>query len=318
MESFSAAVTSPLSGILLLPTVTAPMRIELAIPANHCPPLRPFLKWAGGKRQLLPEILAHHLPPDFSEAIEDRQYFEPFIGAGAVLLALQPSRATIGDQNAELVNCYQVIRDRLPELVDALQEHRNEAEYYYKVRQWDRQDDFDRRDEVVRAARIIFLNKTCYNGLFRVNNQGQFNVPFGRYRNPKILDIEALTAIHDYLRSAQVHINQGDFQETVRSAQAGDFVYFDPPYDPLTATASFTGYGAGGFDRAAQTRLRDTFVELDQRGCRVLLSNSDTEFIRELYDGFAICSIDATRAINSNALKRGKVSEVLIKNYPSL
>jgi DNA adenine methylase len=280
-------------------------------------PLKPFLKWAGGKRQLLPEILSKHLPPDFA-SLSPKQYFEPFIGAGAVLLALQPSRATIGDQNAELVNCYQVIRDRLPELIDALQEHRNEAEYYYQVRQWDRQDDFDRRDEVVRAARIIFLNKTCYNGLFRVNNQGQFNVPFGRYRNPKILDTEALKAIHDYLRSAQVHINQGDFQETVRSAQAGDFVYFDPPYDPLTATASFTSYGAGGFDQAAQIRLRDIFVELHQRGCWLLLSNSDTEFIRELYDGFAICSIDATRAINSNPLKRGKISEVLIKNYESL
>lgn len=279
-------------------------------------PLKPFLKWAGGKRQLLPEILSQHLPTNFSSGSQ-QQYFEPFIGAGAMLLALQPACGTIGDQNAELVNCYKVIRDRLPELLDALGCHRNEADYYYEVRQWDRRADFEQLDAVARAARLIFLNKTCYNGLFRVNNQGQFNVPFGRYRNPKIMDTEALQAIHVYLNSAQLQIHHGDFQETVQSAQAGDFIYFDPPYDPLTVTASFTGYGAGGFDRTAQTRLHDTFVALHQKGCSVLLSNSDTEFIRELYQGFTICSIDATRAINSDPLKRGKISEVLIKNYPA-
>jgi DNA adenine methylase len=278
--------------------------------------LKPFLKWAGGKRQLLPEILANHLPPQFEESRKQR-YFEPFIGAGAVLLALQPEQAIIGDQNQELVNCYVAIRDRLPDLLAALQEHRNEADYYYEVRQWDRQEDFEQRSLVERAARLIFLNKTCYNGLFRVNNQGQFNVPFGRYRNPKILDLEALTAVQHYLRSNQIQINRGDFQETVRSARQGDFIYFDPPYDPLTTTASFTGYGAGGFDRSAQVRLRDTFVDLHQRGCYVLLSNSDTEFIREIYEGFGVRSIEASRAINSNPLKRGKVAEVLIKNYPA-
>jgi DNA adenine methylase len=277
--------------------------------------MKPFLKWAGGKRQLLPEILANHLPPTF-QGLGKQQYFEPFIGAAALLLALRPEQAVIGDQNGELVNCYVVVRDRLPELLTTLQRHRNEEDYYYEVRQWDRHEDFGQRSEVERAARLIFLNKTCYNGLFRVNSRGEFNVPFGRYRNPKILDLEALTAVQDYLRSNQIQITSGDFQETVRSANAGDFIYFDPPYDPLTTTASFTGYGAGGFDRLSQVRLRDTFVDLHRCGCYVLLSNSDTEFIRELYEGFEICSIDASRAINSNPLKRGKVSEVLIQNYP--
>jgi DNA adenine methylase len=277
-------------------------------------PLKPFLKWAGGKRQLIPKILTHYLPPNFDPQ-GSQGYFEPFIGGGAMLFALQPRQAHIGDRNPELINCYQTIRDRLPELITELATHRNEAEYYYTVRQWDREADFDRRSAASRAARLIFLNKTCYNGLFRVNNQGQFNVPFGRYRNPKILDLATLTEIQDYLQKAAVEIDRRDFQETVATAQAGDFVYFDPPYDPVSDTASFTGYGAGGFDRTQQIRLRDTFAELDQRGCFVLLSNSHTEFITELYQGYPISTIAATRAINSKATGRGKINEVLIRNY---
>lgn len=273
----------------------------------------PLLKWAGGKRQLLPEILANHLPLGWDSS--QHRYYEPFIGGAALLLALQPERAVIGDQNWELINCYKVVRYQLPELVAALKSHRNEASHYYWVRKWDRMEGFDQRSDVDRAARIIFLNKTGYNGLYRVNGNNQFNVPFGSYKNPRILDVETLTAVQDYLRSNKIDILYGDFEVTVRSAKSGDFIYFDPPYDPVSPTAKFTSYGPDKFSRDDQTRLRDTFVDLHKRGCHVLLSNSDTPFIRELYEGFGICAIDAKRNINSDGKKRGKVPELLIKNY---
>ncbi len=277
--------------------------------------VRPFLKWAGGKRQLIP-IIQSHLPKNF------HTYYEPFIGGGALFFALQPERAVISDSNAELINCYQVIRDFLDELIDDLsihhqnlKEHKNPEDYYYHIRYWDRDEDYKFKTPVARASRIIFLNKTCYNGLFRVNSQGFFNVPFGRYKNPNILDTSVLKAVNKYLNQNQINISISDFQQTVKDAKKGDFIYFDPPYDPVSDTASFTGYDVNKFNRDEQQRLKETYDDLHQRGCYILLSNAHTEFILTLYKQYNPIKISAMRAINSNAHKRGKVDEVLVKNY---
>jgi DNA adenine methylase len=275
--------------------------------------VKPFLKWAGGKRQLLPEI-KRYLP----NLAPDTTYYEPFVGGGALLFELQPAQAAINDRNAELVNCYEVIRDSVEELIAELKHHKeNYSEtYYYKIREWDRKVSYKTTaSPIQRAARIIFLNKTCYNGLFRVNSRCQFNVPFGRNKNPGILDEAVLKAVSDYLNQPKILITNRDFEEAVQSAKKGDFVYFDPPYDPVSNTASFTGYDVNGFDRDEQRRLKYVVDDLSRRGCRVLLSNACTEFILELYDEYKPIRISATRAINSNAMKRGKVEEVLVKNY---
>lgn len=276
--------------------------------------VKPFLKWAGGKRQLIHE-LKKNKPPDFHPSTTT--YYEPFVGAGAFLFALQPKKAVINDTNSELINCYEVIRDSVDELIEELAKHQQShgEEYYYNIRDWDRSPDFAQKTKIERASRIIFLNKTCYNGLFRVNSQGQFNVPFGRYKNPNILDIAVLKAVSLYFKNAKIKISNQDFKEVVDSAKEGDFIYFDPPYDPVSDTSSFTGYDINRFNKSEQERLKLTFDELSKRGCRVLLSNSDTPFIRRLYSSYCIDIVSASRAINSNSLKRGKINEVLVKNY---
>jgi DNA adenine methylase len=276
------------------------------------PLVKPFLKWAGGKRQLIPEIKKRWPSiPKESKSV----YFEPFLGGGAVLFAFQPSKAIVNDVNPELINCYQVIRDSVEELLEALQVHRNVEDYYYEIRDWDRQDDFLSYSPVERAARIIFLNKTCYNGLFRVNSQGQFNVPFGRYREPTIVDSVSLRAVHKYLNEADITFLNTDFAETVALASENDFVYFDPPYDSEADSASFTSYALHGFDRNEQIRLRYLTDDLDKRRCKFLLSNAATGFMRESYRAYIIDTVEVPRAINSNPLKRGKVEEILVRNY---
>ncbi len=272
--------------------------------------VRPFLKWAGGKRQLLPEI-KKYVPKKYNT------YYEPFLGGGAILFYLQPKNATINDSNTELINCYEVIRDSLDELIEDLKKHENEESYYYEVRELDRTSTYkDNYNKVKRASRILYLNKTCYNGLFRVNSQGQFNVPFGRYKNPNILDEAVLRAVNKYLNNNKVKIFNTDFEKAVLDAKKGDFVYFDPPYDPVSQTAYFTGYDVNGFDKEEQKRLKSVFDDLTSRGCQALLSNADTDFIVDLYGSrYKIEKIAATRAINSNALKRGKITEVLVRNY---
>ncbi len=269
---------------------------------------QPFLKWVGGKRQILEEI-RKYVPKRFNI------YYEPFVGGGAVLFDLQPQKAVINDVNCELINTYVVIRDAVDEVLRDLSKHQNEKEYFYTVRALDRTQMFKELTPVERASRLIFLNRTCYNGLFRVNSQGQFNVPFGDYKNPAIVNESVIRAVHQYLASNDVKILYGDFVDAVASATQGDFVYFDPPYDPLSDTASFTGYTLSGFSKTEQMRLRETMDCLTKRGCYVLLSNSATDFIKDLYSGYKMVIVEAARAINSNASKRGKIDELLVMNY---
>lgn len=271
--------------------------------------LKPFLKWAGGKRQLLP-VLTHLLPPGF------HTYYEPFVGAGAMLLGIQPRQAVINDLNQELIGCYRVIQKQPEELLAQLQLHRNTPDYFYAIRGLDRhQEVFEQLDEVQRASRMIYLNKTCYNGLYRVNRKGEFNAPFGRYRNPSIVDEPVIRAIHRFLNGRPVRITSVDFEMAVAGARAGDFVYFDPPYDPVSGSASFTAYQGCGFGRPEQRRLARVVHDLTRRGCRVMLSNSYTDFIRSLYKDFHVQRVSATRRINSVASRRGEIDEVLVLNY---
>lgn len=270
--------------------------------------VQPFLKWAGGKRQLLPE-LNKYIP------LKYKTYYEPFVGAGALLFDLQPKKAVINDVNLELINCYNIIKDSLDELIEDLKKHQNIPEYYYEIRELDRKPEFQQLTQVERASRIIYLNKTCFNGLFRVNSQGQYNVPFGNYKNPKILDEVVLKAVHNFLNSSNITITNGDFEEVVRGAKKGDFIYFDPPYDPVSDSSSFTGYSLDGFSRDEQRRLKNTFDRLSKKGCYVLLSNSATDFIKDLYKDYRIEIVSASRNINADGLKRGKVDEVLVMNY---
>lgn len=272
---------------------------------------KPFLKWAGGKRQLLPAIQAC-LPAKYTE------YYEPFVGAGALLFALQPEKSTINDTNRELVNCYQVIRDQPEELLELCQHHRenNSPEYYYQLREQDRQAEFDQWTPVEKAARIIYLNKTCFNGLFRVNSSGQFNVPYGKYKNPVIADPAVIKAISSYLNRSKCRILNGDFEQAVATAKQGAFIYFDPPYHPLSDTSSFTGYSVNGFGEQEQIRLKKLCDRLTDQGCQVLASNSAAPLIKSLYDDprYEVVEVKATRAINAVASKRGRINELLIHN----
>lgn len=273
--------------------------------------LQPFLKWAGGKRQLLPYIRKYL--PQFTRATT---YFEPFVGAGAVLFDLQRPKANINDANQELINCYKVIKNEVEALIEHVKTHKTDSsEYYYKIREQDRSLEYAKLTPVERASRIIFLNKTCYNGLFRVNSQGQFNVPYGNYKNPTLVDAIIIRAISNYLNQNNVLITNLDFEEAVKDAKKGDFVYFDPPYDPISDTSSFTGYNLDKFGKEEQSRLRSTYDRLTSNGCKVMLSNSSTEFIKDLYKGYNIIAIPANRNINSVATSRGQIEELLILNY---
>jgi DNA adenine methylase len=264
---------------------------------------RPFLKWAGGKSQLIPQYTPY-FPKKFST------YHEPFLGGGAIFFHLQPSRTRLMDINPELVNVFCCVRDRVEALIIRLQEHRERhaPEYYYAVRAQTTGSNLER------AARLIYLNKTCFNGLYRENSKGQFNVPIGKYKNPAICDPESLRSASRALQAAD--IEQKPFDAVLELAQtAEDFVYFDPPYHPISATSRFTSYSRDAFSQADQVRLRDTFKILANRGVQVMLSNSDCEFVRDLYQDFPIHTILAARSINSNGDRRGKITEVLVTSY---
>jgi DNA adenine methylase len=274
------------------------------------PLAQPFLKWAGGKRQLLSEI-RKYVPKQFN------RYFEAFVGGGALLLDLQPKQAVVNDANAELINLYKVIKTAPDELIADARKHRNTEKYFYEVRSQDREKEFGELSDVERASRIIFLNKTCYNGLFRVNSQGQFNVPFGNYAKPVIVDEVVIRAVSHYLNEAEVELINCDFEAALATAKKSDFVYLDPPYDPISDTSSFTGYSLGNFGRDEQERLKKACDDLTERKCKVIQSNSATDFIRELYndaDRYTLIEVEANRNINSIATGRGKISELLILN----
>ncbi len=273
--------------------------------------IMPVVKWVGGKRQLINE-LKKNTPTKINT------YYEPFFGGGANLFALQPKKAVINDLNGDLITTYKVIKEEVEKLIEELKVHEknNTEEYFYKIRDLDRQTSkYEKLTNVEKAARLIYLNKTCYNGLFRVNSLGQFNTPYGKYKNPNIVNEVVLKAVSKYFNENDIKILNEDFEEVVKNAKEGDFVYFDPPYDPISNTASFTGYNEGGFDRNEQERLKKVCDELNKRKVKFLLSNSNTEFIRNLYKDYGIQTIMAKRSINSVGSKRGEVEEVLIKNF---
>jgi len=270
----------------------------------------PFLKWVGGKRQIIPAI-TRFLPPN----LDKLHYLEPFIGGGAMLFHLRPNKALINDFNPELINVYEVIRDEVDALIKDLKKHKNEADYFYRVREWDRNGKIQKLSRIQRASRVIFLNKTCFNGLYRVNASGEFNVPFGRYKNPNIVNENVLRAVSRFLNESQIEIRNGDYAEAVKAARRNSFVYFDPPYHPLSPTSSFTGYITGGWGDHDQIRLKQVCDDLHRRGVKFLLSNSSTPFIRTLYQEYHVHIIKAGRAINAVASKRGAVDEVLVANY---
>lgn len=267
---------------------------------------RPFLKWAGGKARLIQQYIPY-FPTYF------KTYYEPFLGGGSVFFYLherQPAKAFLTDINAELITTYLCVRDDVEKLIDLLKEHQlqHSKDYYYRIRTT------IESTELKKAARLIYLNKTCFNGLYRENSKGEFNVPMGKYKKPNICDFSNLRLASIALQSAEIEIRS--FEKVLNYASnSEDFVYFDPPYYPVSTTSNFTSYSRYAFNENEQYRLRDVFVELAQRGVRVMLSNSDTSFIRNLYKDFHIHTMLARRAINSNAKKRGKINELLVTSY---
>ena len=272
---------------------------------------KPFVKWAGGKRQII-DKLKKHVPDEFNT------YYEPFVGGGALLFELSPKKAVINDSNKELMNVYNVLCDedkfnKMCKLLNNYEVNHSE-EFFYGIRNKDRSKSaFDRLSDYNRAARTIYLNKACFNGLYRVNSKNEFNVPFGKKDKVNTYDGGNLITVSNYLTMSDVKILCVDFEDAVKDAKEGDFVYFDPPYDSDTKT--FNSYTEDGFGKEEQRRLARVFKELDTRGVYVMLSNHNTALINELYEGYNIYIIEAKRNINSNGNKRGKVEEVIITNY---
>jgi DNA adenine methylase len=294
----SGARSAPSSGVR-----SAPSERELQCAgSNSAGPRRPFVKWAGGKRQLLPQLRSrvpeHH-----------GRYFEPFVGGGALFFELRPAAATLTDVNERLIRTYLGVRDDVEHVIALLRSYEREHEqaFFYRLRDMD----IDAETNAQVAAWFIYLNKVGFNGLYRVNRQNRFNVPFGRHKNPTICDEATLRACSAALAGAT--IEKADFEAAVASAAPGDLVYFDPPYVPLSVTSSFTSYTSSGFDSRAQIRLRNLALDLKRRGVHVLLSNSSAESVRELYkEEFTIAEVSATRLVNSKATGRGAITELVI------
>lgn len=270
--------------------------------------IQPFLKWAGGKRQLLKEI-DKYIPLKIST------YYEPFLGGGALLFNLQPKKAIVNDSNYELINAYKVIRDNVEELIQDLEKHKNTSEYFYELRAKDRTSEYSNLSNIERASRLIYLNKTCFNGLYRVNSQGEFNTPYGNYKNPNIVNEFVLRAVNSYLNKNDIKFLNGDFEDSLKNIRKGAFVYFDPPYMPISDSSSFTGYTLDGFGTEDQIRLKNLCDKLNERGIKFLLSNSTAPMILELYKDYKIVYVDAKRNINSIGNKRGEIKEILVMNY---
>jgi len=274
---------------------------------------KPFVKWAGGKRQLIP-IINQNLPDSFGT------YYEPFLGGGALLFHIltdkNGQKCSISDLNSDLVLAYTTIRDRIDSLIASLKNHeknyqKNSESYYYSIRE------SNPRSAIEKTSRLIFLNRTCFNGLYRVNSKGKFNVPLGKYSNPNIVNEENLRAVSHILQSSRISIKCRDFEAVLRDAKKGDLIYFDPPYQPVSATANFTSYTNKDFTYDDLTRLAELCLKLDSRGCNVLLSNSDSKEVAEVFakNTWKITRIEANRSINSNSKKRTGHFELLIKNY---
>lgn len=272
--------------------------------------MTPFLKWAGGKTQLL-DRLRERLPSEFN------RYYEPFIGGGALFLDIHPNNAVINDVNMQLLNIYIRLKEdatNIVELVNYFDQVECDKEYYLQMRDRYNKKIINHELDFECAAMMIWLNKHCFNGLYRVNSKGLFNVPYNNKKSGKSIKEENLLAIGEYLKNSDVQILHGDFEDACRDAQEGDFVYFDSPYVPVSDTANFTDYTKDGFTKEDHIRLAELFKKLTNNGVKVMLSNNDVEFVHELYSGFNIESIDVRRAINSNAAKR-KGREVIITNY---
>lgn len=274
---------------------------------------RPFVKWVGGKARLVPQLL-QYFPDEYND------YYEPFAGGGALFFAITPKTAHISDLNTVLISAYKRIQSDAEGLIEELRQL--EAQYRsLETLEEKRELYLEKRAQYnalentspEKVALLIFLNKTCFNGMYRENSKGGFNVPFGKHPNPTICDEANLRSVSAALKETTIAL--APYQEAVKNAKAGDFIYFDPPYHPLNATSSFTSYHADGFSAKDQEKLRDTFKKLSERGCKVMLSNSDSEFINELYKEFNVHKIYAARSINSKGTGRGKIQEVLVTNY---
>lgn len=274
---------------------------------------KPFVKWAGGKRQLIP-ILHQNLPEAFGT------YYEPFLGGGALLFHIltdkNGQKCSISDLNSDLVLAYTTIRDRIDALISSLKNHeknyqKDSKSYYYSVRE------SNPRNEVEKTSRLIFLNRTYFNGLYRVNSKGKFNVPLGKYTNPNIVNEENIRAVSSILQTNRISIKCRDFESVLRDAKKGDLVYFDPPYQPVSSTANFTSYTTKDFTYDDLTRLSELCLKLDSKECHVLLSNSDSKEVSDIFakKPWKITRIEANRSINSNSKKRTGHFELLIKNY---
>lgn len=272
---------------------------------------KPFVKWAGGKRQII-DKLKQYIPDEFNT------YYEPFVGGGALLFELSPKNAVINDSNKELMNVYSVLcnEEKFKKMCSVLNsyEANHSEEFFYELRNKDKnKKTFNRLSDYTRAARTIYLNKACFNGLYRVNSKDEFNVPFGKKTKVNTYDGSNLITVSNYLTMNNVKIQCVDFEESVKTAKKGDFVYFDPPYDSDTTT--FNSYTEEGFGKDEQRRLATVFKDLDERGVYVMLSNHNTILVKELYKDYHIYVIEAKRNINSNGKKRGKVEEVIITNF---
>jgi DNA adenine methylase len=268
--------------------------------------IEPFLKWAGGKSQLLKQF-----EPLFPKTDSYNRYIEPFVGGGAVFFYLEPREAIIADLNKDLINAYKVLKNHAKELIETLEcyQHNHNKDFFLKIR-----DEYntDKLDSINKAAHLIYLNKACFNGLYRVNKKGGFNVPFGQHKK-FIINKDGLLATSKLLKHTK--IENTDFENVLKYAQKGDFVYFDPPYYPLTKGSDFTSYTKENFLEKEQEKLANIFEQLDRRGCLLMLSNSDTKFIRNIYKKWNITRVSAKRFINCIAEKRGDVNEVVVRNY---
>ncbi len=272
---------------------------------------KPFVKWAGGKRSIIEKLIS--LAPE-----EYKTYYEPFVGGGAMLYELQPKKAVINDYNSELMNVYECIKDenKFANMCSELNKHEtnHSEEYYYEIRDLDRdKKKFNKLADYKRAARTIYLNKACFNGLYRVNSKNEFNVPSGKKSKVNTYDGPNLGIIHCLLNFSDIKLLSTDFEECVKTAKKGDFIYFDPPYDSDTTT--FNSYTENGFGKEEQKRLAEVFKDLDKRGCYVMLSNYNTTLIKELYKDYNFNYVTAQRNIGASSKNRGKVEEVIITNY---